>query len=343
MCRWEICICTRTRAPRTACACSTTRAICTSGCRAPGGSASRGTASRSSTQPSQMRRLQLGLRLREARGQPGRDHLSPGGKPRALPACSAHAARCRPTPLPSMKQGCASSSPSSSSTLRCIDAFRVRSAASARRVFAQRGSLLIHGERIETYLVTYRQSGQTFLEAQVSQLGQVLQVKTASATPSPRRTSRHEPVPRRERPSRLFREPRPILPARDPRHNSRQTLRRAPRRRWHRPRHRAGRILRLPRARTPRARRPPSRCSPACCGRPPARCEIGGFDMQARARPRQGAARLRARFPFLYEKLTSDRIHAVRRRSLRARSAADRRAPRGRSSSAFTSRITPTS
>jgi len=43
---------------------------------------------------------------------------------------------------------------------------------------AQQSSLTIRGEKIETYLVTAEQSGQTLFEAHVSQLGQILRVRT---------------------------------------------------------------------------------------------------------------------------------------------------------------------
>ncbi len=45
-------------------------------------------------------------------------------------------------------------------------------------VRALQSSMLIHGERIDTYLVTIEQSGQTLLEFDVSQLGQILRAKT---------------------------------------------------------------------------------------------------------------------------------------------------------------------
>ncbi len=43
---------------------------------------------------------------------------------------------------------------------------------------ARQSSMLIHGERIDTYLVTIEQSGQTLLSCDVSQLGQILRAKT---------------------------------------------------------------------------------------------------------------------------------------------------------------------
>ena len=43
---------------------------------------------------------------------------------------------------------------------------------------ALQSSMLIHGERIDTYLVTIEQSGQTLLEFDVSQLGQILRAKS---------------------------------------------------------------------------------------------------------------------------------------------------------------------
>ncbi len=43
---------------------------------------------------------------------------------------------------------------------------------------ALQSSMLIHGESIDTYLVTIEQSGQTLLECDISQLGQILRAKT---------------------------------------------------------------------------------------------------------------------------------------------------------------------
>ena len=43
---------------------------------------------------------------------------------------------------------------------------------------AHLSTMLIHGERIDTYLVTIEQNGQTLLAADVSQLGQILRAKT---------------------------------------------------------------------------------------------------------------------------------------------------------------------
>ena len=43
---------------------------------------------------------------------------------------------------------------------------------------ALQSSMLIHGERIDTYLVSIEQSGQTLLEFDVSQLGQILHAKS---------------------------------------------------------------------------------------------------------------------------------------------------------------------
>ncbi len=43
---------------------------------------------------------------------------------------------------------------------------------------AHQSSMLFHGERIDTYLVTIEQSGQTLLEFDVSQLGNILRAKT---------------------------------------------------------------------------------------------------------------------------------------------------------------------
>jgi len=45
-------------------------------------------------------------------------------------------------------------------------------------VRALQSSMLIHGQRLDTYLVTIEQSGQTLLEFDVSQLGQILRAKT---------------------------------------------------------------------------------------------------------------------------------------------------------------------
>ena len=45
-------------------------------------------------------------------------------------------------------------------------------------ITAQQSSLRVHGERMETYLVTIQQSGQTLLEFHVDQLGKILQAKT---------------------------------------------------------------------------------------------------------------------------------------------------------------------
>lgn len=50
--------------------------------------------------------------------------------------------------------------------------------ASAPVVRAQQSSLTIHGEPIDTYLVTVESNGQTWLECHVSQLGQVLRATT---------------------------------------------------------------------------------------------------------------------------------------------------------------------
>lgn len=44
---------------------------------------------------------------------------------------------------------------------------------------AQQSSMAIRTERIETYLVSLQQGGQTLLDTQVSQLGQILHIKTA--------------------------------------------------------------------------------------------------------------------------------------------------------------------
>jgi hypothetical protein len=45
-------------------------------------------------------------------------------------------------------------------------------------VKAHHSTMLIHGERIQTYLVSIGQNGQTLLEADISQLGQILRAKT---------------------------------------------------------------------------------------------------------------------------------------------------------------------
>lgn len=45
-------------------------------------------------------------------------------------------------------------------------------------VKAHQSTMRIHGERIATYLITIEQNGQTLLEADVSQLGQILRAKT---------------------------------------------------------------------------------------------------------------------------------------------------------------------
>jgi hypothetical protein len=58
------------------------------------------------------------------------------------------------------------------------DAFRSKSTKSAPIVAAQQSSLKIHRERVDTYLVDVRQGGQTLFEAHVSQLGQLLRVKS---------------------------------------------------------------------------------------------------------------------------------------------------------------------
>ena len=45
-------------------------------------------------------------------------------------------------------------------------------------VRAQQSSWQIHGETVETYLVTFEQSEQTLIEVQIDQLGHVANVKT---------------------------------------------------------------------------------------------------------------------------------------------------------------------
>ena len=57
------------------------------------------------------------------------------------------------------------------------DTFRSSSRATPI-ITAQQSSLNIHHERIETYLVEVRQGGQTLIEAHISQLGQVLHMRT---------------------------------------------------------------------------------------------------------------------------------------------------------------------
>jgi hypothetical protein len=54
---------------------------------------------------------------------------------------------------------------------------QTRSAA-APVVKAHQSSILIHGQRMDTYLVTVEQSGQTLLEFDVSQLGSIVRAKT---------------------------------------------------------------------------------------------------------------------------------------------------------------------
>ena len=59
------------------------------------------------------------------------------------------------------------------------DTFRSsRSTDAVATVSAQESSLIIHHERAKTYLVEVRQGGQTLIEAHISELGQVLRVKT---------------------------------------------------------------------------------------------------------------------------------------------------------------------
>ncbi len=57
------------------------------------------------------------------------------------------------------------------------DAFRSSSAATPI-VTAQQSSITVHHERIDTYRVEVRQGGQTLVEAHISQLGQVLRMRT---------------------------------------------------------------------------------------------------------------------------------------------------------------------
>ena len=58
------------------------------------------------------------------------------------------------------------------------DTFRSSSTAAAPIITAQLSSITAHHERIDTYLVEVRQGGQTLLEAHISQLGQVLRMRT---------------------------------------------------------------------------------------------------------------------------------------------------------------------
>ena len=57
------------------------------------------------------------------------------------------------------------------------DTFRSSSRATPI-ITAQQSSINIHHERIETYLIEVRQGGQTLIEAHISQLGQVLRMRT---------------------------------------------------------------------------------------------------------------------------------------------------------------------
>jgi len=50
--------------------------------------------------------------------------------------------------------------------------------AAQMEIRAQQSTLSVRGEKIDTYLVTGEQSGQTLFEAHVSQLGQILRVRT---------------------------------------------------------------------------------------------------------------------------------------------------------------------
>ena len=63
-----------------------------------------------------------------------------------------------------------------------IDAVIVRALAPSPTtrptISAQQSFLRIHGERIETYMVTIEQGGQTLLELHLSQLGQILHART---------------------------------------------------------------------------------------------------------------------------------------------------------------------
>jgi hypothetical protein len=45
-------------------------------------------------------------------------------------------------------------------------------------IIAQQASLFVHGERMQTYLVTVQQNGQVLLEFHVDQLGKILHAKT---------------------------------------------------------------------------------------------------------------------------------------------------------------------
>ena len=48
----------------------------------------------------------------------------------------------------------------------------------APTIHARQPSLVLHGDRVDTYQLILEQSGQTLLEIQVSQLGEVLEAKT---------------------------------------------------------------------------------------------------------------------------------------------------------------------
>jgi hypothetical protein len=56
--------------------------------------------------------------------------------------------------------------------------FAARGAKMAPEISARQERLKIQGEEVETYVVTIRSQGQTWLEMHVSQLGQILQAKT---------------------------------------------------------------------------------------------------------------------------------------------------------------------
>ncbi len=58
------------------------------------------------------------------------------------------------------------------------DAFRSSSSTASPIVSAQQSYIKVHHERIDTYRVEVRQGGQTLVEAHISQLGQVLRMRT---------------------------------------------------------------------------------------------------------------------------------------------------------------------
>ena len=58
------------------------------------------------------------------------------------------------------------------------DTFRSGSSAAKPTITAQESSILIHHERMKTYLIEVRQGGQTLMEAHVNELGRIVRVKT---------------------------------------------------------------------------------------------------------------------------------------------------------------------